>query len=228
MKVKENLLGCLNKSQTDFIQSLNDFFSGFVFIVNPKVNIFQLVDYQKAIAYGFKNNVFAFDEFLNTYLNPIESGRLKLAFAKLVKHQISAYSSIFSIINPETKKSRFFYLTIKMIELIEIQQDKLFVGVAQDIRKLDLTKLQFNKLVEELDFFNNNKEKFNLLTQREKEILSFICECKTNLEISQELFISQSTVETHRKRIIKKLSARNSLDLINYARVFETHVFQDL
>ena len=113
-------------------------------------------------------------------------------------------------------------IAIKEMDMLKIKHDDIFLGMAIDMKKLDITNVYFNNIVGELDFFNENKEKFKLLTKREREILLCICKCKTNFEIGQELFISQSTVETHRKRIIKKLSARNSLDLIHYARVFDT------
>ncbi len=199
MKEKENLLKYLNKSQYDFIQCLNDFFPGIVFIISINESIFQFVDPQKVRAYGLVNNVFDINEFLNTYFHPKETEKIKTTLSKLVENLISSYSSILRTLNTKTRKWNFFYVTIKEIEMQKIQQGNFFLGVAHDIDKLDITKVPFNNLIEELDFFNKNKEKFDLLTKREKKILSCICECKTNFEISQELYICKSTVETHRK-----------------------------
>jgi len=39
----------------------------------------------------------------------------------------------------------------------------------------------------------------------------------TNKEIAAELNISPFTVETHRKKIMKKLNLRNTADLVNFA-----------
>jgi DNA-binding NarL/FixJ family response regulator len=36
-------------------------------------------------------------------------------------------------------------------------------------------------------------------------------------EISEELFISTYTVETHRKNLIKKLNVKNTIGLVKYA-----------
>lgn len=56
-----------------------------------------------------------------------------------------------------------------------------------------------------------------LLTRREKEILSLIAEGLTNAEISEKLFVSHWTVDSHRKSIMTKLNTRNTALLIKYA-----------
>ena len=56
-----------------------------------------------------------------------------------------------------------------------------------------------------------------ILTRREKEILGLIAEGLTNNEIAQQLFISITTVETHRKNILAKFKARNIASLIKMA-----------
>jgi len=53
-----------------------------------------------------------------------------------------------------------------------------------------------------------------VLTRREKEVLNLIAEGLTNNEIAQKLFISTTTVDTHRKNLLEKLNARNTAALI--------------
>ena len=55
------------------------------------------------------------------------------------------------------------------------------------------------------------------LTRREKEILQAIADELTTLEISEKLFISPKTVETHRMNIMSKLGAKNSVGIIKIA-----------
>ena len=55
------------------------------------------------------------------------------------------------------------------------------------------------------------------LTEREKQIIVNISEGLTNSEIAKKLFISQRTVDTHRKNILNKLQLRNTAALIKYA-----------
>lgn len=56
-----------------------------------------------------------------------------------------------------------------------------------------------------------------LLSTREKTILRLIGEGKTSNEIAEELFISKSTVDTHRKNILKKMNLYGKTDLIRFA-----------
>lgn len=55
------------------------------------------------------------------------------------------------------------------------------------------------------------------ITHRELEVIKLICEGANSKEISNKLFISFNTVETHRKRIFQKLQIRNSIGLIRFA-----------
>ncbi len=60
------------------------------------------------------------------------------------------------------------------------------------------------------------------LTRREMEILKLICDGCSSKDISEKLFISINTVETHRKRILLKLNAKNSVGIVKYA--IENHI----
>lgn len=55
------------------------------------------------------------------------------------------------------------------------------------------------------------------ITRREKEILALIADGNTNGEIADKLFISTSTVDTHRKNLIEKLKVNNTASLIKKA-----------
>ena len=55
------------------------------------------------------------------------------------------------------------------------------------------------------------------LTQREREVFDLLLTGATSIEIGQQLFISDRTVETHRGRILHKLGARTTVDLVRLA-----------
>ena len=57
----------------------------------------------------------------------------------------------------------------------------------------------------------------NILTTRETEILQLVAEGMTNQEIAEKLFISPSTVDTHRKNIMSKLDIHSVAGLVKYA-----------
>jgi two-component system nitrate/nitrite response regulator NarL len=56
-----------------------------------------------------------------------------------------------------------------------------------------------------------------VLSNREKEILHLIANGKTSKEIAEELFIAKTTVDTHRKNMIRKLQLNSGNELIKYA-----------
>jgi DNA-binding NarL/FixJ family response regulator len=62
----------------------------------------------------------------------------------------------------------------------------------------------------------DNRLKPNL-TRRERDVLIAISEELTTQQISEKLFISPKTVETHRMNIMSKLGAKNSVGIIKIA-----------
>ncbi|HWR33655.1 MAG TPA: response regulator transcription factor [Chitinophagaceae bacterium] len=56
-----------------------------------------------------------------------------------------------------------------------------------------------------------------VLTRREKEVLELIAAGMTNNEIGEKLFISSTTVDTHRKNLLAKFEAKNTASLIHIA-----------
>ncbi len=56
-----------------------------------------------------------------------------------------------------------------------------------------------------------------VLTKRENEVLRMIAEGLTNPEIAEKLFLSISTVDTHRKSLMRKLNIKNTALLVRYA-----------
>ena len=80
-------------------------------------------------------------------------------------------------------------------------REKIFTTVTKGNPKLNKPELPINFI----------------LTERELEIIILIALEFSGKEISEQLFISTNTVETHRKNIMKKLDAKNSISLVKYA-----------
>jgi two-component system, NarL family, nitrate/nitrite response regulator NarL len=78
------------------------------------------------------------------------------------------------------------------------------VYLSSDINKLLITNLQ-------------NPDEGKLLTDREREIVKLIAKEYSNKDIAEALFISERTVETHRKNIFKKTGTNSLVGLIKFA-----------
>lgn len=56
-----------------------------------------------------------------------------------------------------------------------------------------------------------------IITQREREVLKLVVQGKSTNEISEQLFISKHTVDTHRKNLLSKLNVKNTAELVQIA-----------
>lgn len=63
----------------------------------------------------------------------------------------------------------------------------------------------------------NSIDKEAVISKRELDVIKLIAKEFTTKEIAKQLFISENTVETHRKNIYSKLNIKNTAGLIKYA-----------
>jgi len=56
------------------------------------------------------------------------------------------------------------------------------------------------------------------LTEREIEIARLVCLELSSEKIAETLHLSLHTVNTHRKNILRKINAKNAIDLMNYMK----------
>ncbi len=66
-------------------------------------------------------------------------------------------------------------------------------------------------------FLDDDKPNDPQLSARELEIIKHIAQGCTNKEIAIQIDISDRTVETHRRNIIKKLNVKNTAELVSYS-----------
>jgi two-component system response regulator NreC len=64
---------------------------------------------------------------------------------------------------------------------------------------------------------SGEKNEYERLTDREKEVLQLVAEGRANREIAERLFISVKTVLRHRTNVMDKLGFHNRTELIKYA-----------
>jgi len=90
------------------------------------------------------------------------------------------------------------------------QGNKFFCGqVLETIQRASIN-------VEDIDFASFSCEPI-LLSERENEIIVYIAEGQTNAQIAENLFLSNHTVNTHRKNIMAKLGVKNTAGIVMYA-----------
>ncbi|MBN2892151.1 MAG: response regulator transcription factor [Bacteroidales bacterium] len=71
--------------------------------------------------------------------------------------------------------------------------------------------------VKKVNLEENLKKQKAILSEREIEIIKLLCDGLSFKEISDKLFISTRTVETHKKNIMEKLELKSIPELVKYA-----------
>lgn len=173
----------------------------------------------------------------NILMPQYKAGLRKLAFTVPIEQLahlsiIDSFNNVSSVLQP-----RYFLSKEKALNYINEKETAL--EEANDLiyalrRTLDTTEITFNvdhkhlphairnleKLKTQFKFRVQNKDYFDQLTLRELEIFKEICEGKLNKTIAAQLFLSESTIATHRKTINKKLNIKTPKDWQLYADAF--------
>lgn len=79
------------------------------------------------------------------------------------------------------------------------------------------TKRLMHEYMERLKHGGDGADSYETLSEREREVLSWIAKGYSNKEIAENLIISVKTVETHKAHLMEKLGLRTRPDLVKYA-----------
>lgn len=90
----------------------------------------------------------------------------------------------------------------------------------------EVTRIIMNNLSGKKSSAFRNRSSHIPLTQREKEVLRLILKEFTNKEIAEELFISQRTVDAHKRNLLEKTGSKNVAGLVIFA--INNQIFDDL
>jgi two-component system, NarL family, response regulator NreC len=99
----------------------------------------------------------------------------------------------------------------------ESSAEELIDVIEEDKGSRFFTNNSLRKTVNDFTVVDDSVANKFRLSKQEKEIIRLIIEGKTSKEIGEILFISKTTVDTHRRNINKKLEISNSSSLIKFA-----------
>ncbi len=122
-------------------------------------------------------------------------------------HFVTLYQRGFYITSQDTGLPLFSIGTIQDISLFK--KDKMMYHSIEEINGTGTNILQQNIYLPD--------EEERLITPQERRVLQYIAEGKSSKQIAGLLFISESTVITHRKNILRKTSTLNTAELVAYA-----------
>jgi DNA-binding NarL/FixJ family response regulator len=138
-----------------------------------------------------------------------------------------------------TRKALEKYPDLKIIALSMFGDDEYYIKMIEAGAKgfivknsdIEIVEKAISKVMEGQNYFSSevmatlvmhlNKRKSeelkNELSERETEILYFICKGFSNQEIADTLFLSKRTVDKHRENILSKTNSKNTANLVLYA-----------
>lgn len=91
------------------------------------------------------------------------------------------------------------------------------INAGNDYFSEEVSKIILKSYVKSAQNEEEDKNKIELLTNREIEILKLFADGYTNHEISDMLHISIRTVESHKTHIMQKLEMKSTVELIKFA-----------
>ncbi|GAA3957518.1 helix-turn-helix transcriptional regulator [Mucilaginibacter dorajii] len=97
----------------------------------------------------------------------------------------------------------------------------LVINMAYKVDPMQHITKKVDRILKENDFLRKNLNRFSKLTKQECVVLKLLALGSSSAETAEKLFITEGTVETHRKNIRKKLDTSAYFELCEYARAFD-------
>lgn len=96
-----------------------------------------------------------------------------------------------------------------------VSQEEIVQAIRSIANGVDYFTPEITQLL--INGYLSNASKQSSFSERELEIFRYICKGRSNEQIADILFISEKTVATHRKNIMKKAGVKKTSDLILWA-----------
>ena len=154
---------------------------------------------------------YSFD-FWMKMLHPVSLNTVDKQISKYKTNTENLQRSALLVQSASKGKYTWIYTNSKVISYNEENRPKLVCMVGFDIEEFIKNKLETPS-----DLHITNLDTDVKITQREKNILKCICEEFTSKEIAAKLLISEATVESDRKSMIKKLGVKSMVGLVKFA-----------
>ena len=143
-------------------------------------------------------------------------------FGLVEKNNTDDMISFFQQVRPSEKEDWTWYLSATKIFLRDKNNKPLLtLTMSLPIETTHHITTKVERLLQENNFLRKNHHVFASLTKREIEILKRIALGQNSAEIAQSMNISETTANTHRRNIRKKINAQSPYDITRFAQAFD-------
>ncbi|MFI1388700.1 MULTISPECIES: response regulator [Streptomyces] len=91
------------------------------------------------------------------------------------------------------------------------------VAAGESVVAPRITRLLLDQVADRLAPANGQSERLNVLTARERDVLSQVARGLSNAEVAAELYVAEATVKTHLGNLMAKLHLRDRAQAVAFA-----------
>jgi DNA-binding NarL/FixJ family response regulator len=88
------------------------------------------------------------------------------------------------------------------------------IAAGESLLSPSVTRTVINRMASQTQPDSASSQRLRLLTPRERDVLELVARGLSNTEIAADLFVEESTVKTHLKRILAKLNLRDRVQAV--------------
>jgi DNA-binding CsgD family transcriptional regulator len=195
----------------------------YILWIDDYVNLkpFYLNDKAKAF-YGFKSNdlsKYGFD-FLKDLIHPDNYIYLKNSVKVFGKNPLHIQVEPTKV-KTSSGEYQWVYIACRAFSFDKRGNTMYLLSLIFDIDELVGSTIIKNAAYQDSSFIFANQHVYDALTIRQKEIAKLIVNGKKNHEIAKQLSLSNETIKTHRKNLMKKLNVKNAAELVKFTLHFD-------
>jgi len=163
------------------------------------------------------------EQYYGTFFNAEDSADYAPKILKLLENDTdNEFCTAFQQVRVAQEADYVWHMSSSRVYMRDGQNKPLLViTLAFPIDTMHHMTAKANRLLEENNFLRKNVQRFSSLTVRERDVLKLLALGKSSTETAEALFISQNTVDTHRKNIKQKLDTSSYYELCKYARAYD-------
>lgn len=162
-------------------------------------------------------------EYLSRFFNPENINDYLPKIAVLIERNVMEESTSFfeQVMTLGSQEWKWYISSIKILMRDDNNKPLLTITLSVPIDPIQHITPKVSRLLDENAFIREHQLEFNKLSKRECEVLRFLALGKSSPETADALFITTTTVETHRKNIKQKLQTNSFFELCQYANAFD-------
>ena len=155
-------------------------------------------------------------QWLLNQFHPADEKKITNFIENFIENKTDEFSCVYRLKLPNDPKWHWNYCKAKRLKSENALINNCLLGFSVDLETIVHNNKSIVSLFDNIPLSEKNPHIENL-SIREKEILHYIGKGKTNPEIADLLQISENTVNTHQKKITKKLNIRGKFLLADFA-----------